>query len=106
MDKMNFEHEYNEDGGVFYLVDDGERLGKITYDDVDGDRFVVDWVEVEPEYRGQGLARRLIDRIANFARDRGVMIRPTCGVTRSVMERHAEFADVLDSGDTDRAGAQ
>lgn len=97
MDGEDFEHEFDDDGGVFYLVDGTDRLGKITYQKPDGNRFVVDWVEVDPEFRGEGLARALIDRMADFAREKEVMIVPTCGVTRSVMERHSEYHDVLES---------
>lgn len=98
MDIINFEHEFDDDGGVFYLVDNGDRLGKITYQYPGGERYVVDWVEVNPEFRGQGLARRLVGRIAEFARQRGYMLVPTCGVVRGIMERHSEYRDVLEQG--------
>lgn len=105
IDKLNFEHEFDDDSGLFYLVDEGDRIGKITYQQTDANRYIVDWVEVEPEFREQGLARRLIDRMANFARDRGMMIVPTCGVTRSIMERHSEYHDVLAEGGESRPEA-
>lgn len=96
MSVLDFEHEHDDEGGAFYLIDGGDRLAKITYQHRGGAQFVVDWVEVTPEFRGQGHARRLIDRMADFAREEGMTIVPTCGVTRSVMERHEEFHDVLD----------
>lgn len=107
MDVMNFKHEHDDDGGAFYLVDNGDQIGEITYqyDNIAGDRYVVDWVEVDPEFRGQGLARRLVDRMANFARQRGYMIRPTCGVVRSIMEGDPAYGDVLEAGGEGRPRA-
>lgn len=102
MDIINFEHQYDNDGGAFYLVDNGDRLGRITYTHSGPDLYVVDWVEVTPEYRGQGLARRLVDRMAEFARQRGYMITPTCGVVRGIMQGDNRHRDVLQLGGEER----
>lgn len=98
MDEMSFDHEFDGDDGVFYLRDNGDRIGKIRYQHPGGNRYVVDYVEVDPAYRDRGFARRLVDKMANFARDRGFMIAPTCSVVASIMNRHSEYHDVLEGG--------
>lgn len=94
-EKLKIDHQTSEDGGVFYLFADSEKIGHLTYDRPRTARCILTYVEVDPAYRGRGFARRLIDEIADFARQEEAEILPTCGVARAIMTRSEAYDDVL-----------
>lgn len=49
---------------------------------------------VDPSLRGQGVARQLVDRLADFARDEHLKIHPTCPYVVALFEKSTEYDDV------------
>ena len=51
--------------------------------------------EVPPELGGQGLAGRLATHAAELARAKGLRVEPTCPFQISWLDRHTEYADLV-----------
>ena len=51
--------------------------------------------EVPPELGGRGLASRLATHAAELARTEGLRIEPTCPFQISWLDRHTEYADLV-----------
>jgi predicted GNAT family acetyltransferase len=80
----------------FELRMDGELLGFCDYEPRRLPvRLVFPHVEINPRYRGLGLASRLVHAAALDVRGRGGLIDPVCGFARAFFRKHPELVDVL-----------
>ena len=78
----------------FVLQHQGTEAGELTYA-VSGGRAALLHTEVRPALRGRGLAHELVLATVAWARGEGLKLTPMCSYTRVVLERSAEFEDVL-----------
>ena len=81
--------EREELNGVheFVLRIDGERVGFLEFTRPDVGVMRIDYVEVEPELRGTGLGRQLVEKAVAFARDNHLRVVPMCSYARMVITR-------------------
>ncbi len=49
---------------------------------------------VPPELGGRGLATQIVQFALNWARERGIKVRPDCSFVRAYMDKHPEYADM------------
>lgn len=77
----------------FYLSIDEKKIGEITYYLRDG-RIIIDHTYVNPDYRGQGLARKLVDVVVNKARAEKMKIEPQCSYAVRVLLEE-KYSDIL-----------
>ena len=71
---VEMEFEFVELGGdafAFRNEQDGKLLAEITWTLL-GDVMVMDHTFVSPDLRGQGVAKKLLDRAAEYAREQGI----------------------------------
>lgn len=79
-------------------VDDGQEgritlfkeivaIGELIYSWIGDNTFAITSTEVDPAYRGAGLARRLVIEAATVAHERQALIVPQCSYARAVLER-------------------
>lgn len=92
---MKFTNEDDGKNGRISMELDGVDAGHLTFVWVADDRFVVDEVYTDEKLRGRGLAKKLVEQIAEYARERGAKIIPVCPYAKYVMERNRSFKDVL-----------
>lgn len=81
--------EREELNGVheFVLRIDGERAGFLEYTRPEVGVMRIDYVEVDPELRGTGLGRQLVEKAVAFARDNQLKVVPMCSYARMVISR-------------------
>jgi uncharacterized protein len=92
--------EREELNGVheFVLRLDGERAGSLEYTRPDVGLLRIEYVEVAPEVRGTGLARRLVEQAMAFAADHDLRVVPVCGYARAVISRDPALSARLAAG--------
>jgi predicted GNAT family acetyltransferase len=91
-------------GNRYELLIDGVRAGDLHYLPTRG-AVVLVHTEIAPELEGQGLGGRLIAGALDDLRARELIIIPVCPFVRSYLERHPEYADLLErSTGTPREG--
>lgn len=71
-----------------------QRIGLIDVV-VSGRVATVTHTETDPALQGQGVAGRMTAYALDDLRARGLTVRPACPYTRSYIERHPEYADLL-----------
>jgi len=87
---MEIVHEDRGRGGLF-TYGEGDDRAELTYSPAGiQDALVFDHTYVPEHLRGQGIAERLVERGAAYARERGVKVVPACSYVRAVFERHPE----------------
>ncbi len=93
-DDLVVEHE--EDGGrgryVIYLPDGSEA--EMTYARQDSNTIIADHTGVPPQYRGHGIAEKLVKAAMDHARATGGRIVPVCSYVVAQFRRHPEWADL------------
>lgn len=92
---MEIKNSNSETRGIFTAVDKEKRAGEMTYSIKDEKNVVIEHTEVDPEYQGQGVGKKLVEEAANFARENKLKITPQCTYARKVMEKSDKYDDVL-----------
>ncbi len=82
-------------GNRYELLIDGVRAGDLHYLPTRG-AVVLVHTEIAPDLEGQGFGGRLIAGALEDLRTRELIIIPVCPVVRSYLERHPEYADLLE----------
>lgn len=84
-----------EDKHRYEILVDGVLAGFTEYLDRDEQR-VFYHTETGDAFAGQGLASRLVQQALTDVRDAGKRIVPVCPYVAGFLERHDEFADIVD----------
>lgn len=89
--------ERKDDGkkGEFTAISEGEKAGLMTYVWTGEDKFIIDHTEVESEFSGQGVGKKLVMAAVEFARENKLKIIPLCPYAKSVFDKSQELHDVL-----------
>ena len=78
-----------------YLITvDGRDAGYADYIQGDGVRDFHHTV-IDPEFRGQGLSKPLIQAALDDTRAAGDKVRPLCSAVAGVIEKHPEYQDLV-----------
>jgi predicted GNAT family acetyltransferase len=60
----------------------------------DGDTFVITHVGVHPEFRGQGLAGKLVQAGLEYAKERSLRVIPMCSYAAAYIRKHPQYMDL------------
>lgn len=92
--KMDFEFtELEGEEFAFRNMKGDEVLAEISWTML-GDIMAVEHTFVSPELRGQGVAKKLLDRAADYAREHHYKMEPICSYVVTAFERYDEYEDV------------
>jgi predicted GNAT family acetyltransferase len=81
--------------GYFKAVENNVEAGRMTYSWAGEDKFIIDHTEVNPDFSGKGIGKKLVTKAVEYAREKGVAILPLCPFAKSVMDKTPEMQDVL-----------
>jgi len=81
--------------GRYELLVAGKLAGVSTYK-LDGETMTFVHTEVRPAFEGRGLGGRLAKHVLDDARRRGLRVVPRCPFIAAYIERHPEYADLVD----------
>lgn len=91
---MEFEFvELGGDAFAFRNEQDGTMFAEITWT-ILGDVMVMDHTFVSPDLRGQGVAKKILDRAASYAREQELKMEPVCSYVVTAFERYKDYDDV------------
>ena len=79
----------------YELTVDGEVLGAAFYQRGDG-VVVFTHTEVDDDHEGEGLGSTLVSEALDDVRRRDLRVVPRCPFVSSYIERHPEYADLVD----------
>lgn len=78
-----------------YELHVGDALASIADYRPSGDRLVFSHTETHHEFRGQGLAAKLVAWALDDVRARGLSVFPTCWFVADFIDDHPEYRDLL-----------
>ena len=80
----------------FYMGETEENpVARITWKNGGSNIIVIDHTIVDPSLRGQGIAAKLIVKVAEMARAENLKVVPVCSYAVAKMTRTDEYADIL-----------
>ena len=74
--------------------DRGKQIGECEYSPSEK-KWIISHTRVEPAYEGKGIARKLVMKVVEAARAKGVKICPLCPYAKKLMTGKEEFKDVM-----------
>jgi predicted GNAT family acetyltransferase len=88
----------NDNSGSYEAVVDGQVVGMIVYYTPRGDRRVtLSHTIVDPEYRGRGIATRLVKHALDDLRAQEMKLTNYCAFVADYIADHPEYKDLIDS---------
>lgn len=78
---------------AFRCEENGEVIAEISWTML-GDVMVMEHTFVSPTLRGQGVAKKLLDQAAEYAREHDYKMEPICSYVVTAFERYKEYDDV------------
>lgn len=91
---MEIQHRNGENRGLFFIENDGKRVAALSYNKA-GDVIVIEHTEVDKSLRGQNFGYELVQRTAEFAREKGLKVSPVCPFAKKQFEKYPEWEDLL-----------
>jgi len=80
--------------GAFTLLVDGKDAGLMEYTRLDDQLIRIDHTEVNEEFGGQGLAKKLVLAAVEYARANHQKIIPICAYAHTLFDKMPEIQDV------------
>lgn len=87
--------EHDEPGRRYVLRIDGEQVGELGYS-VGADRVVMEHTVVDESRQEKGLGSQLVAFALDDVRSAGRRVVPQCPFVRAYVDRHPEYADLVD----------
>lgn len=81
--------------GYFGAFDDNKEAGRMSYTFAGETRMILDHTEVDDEYRGQNIGKRILMEVVEYARQNKIKIIPLCPFAKSIFEKVESIRDVL-----------
>lgn len=89
------EHQEANAKGAFYVEKDGHRIAEMTYSRANASMIIVDHTDVDPSLSGQGVGRKLLGALVDWARATGTKVVPLCPFARAQFNKDPSIRDVL-----------
>lgn len=92
---MIIKHEEIDHKGAFIAIEDGQKIGEMTYSKAGSDKIIVDHTEVDENQKGKGIGKILLSKAVDFARENQVKIIPLCPFAKTMFDKDIDIRDVL-----------
>ena len=85
--------ELGSDEFAYRLEEEGQTKAEITWTEL-ADVMVIEHTFVDESMRNQGLAKKLLDQAADYARQHNYKMEPVCSYAAVAFDRYKEYDDV------------
>jgi predicted GNAT family acetyltransferase len=92
---MTIEHLNKTKNGHFKAIDNEKEAGRITYTWAGTDKFIIDHTELNSDFAGQNLGKKMVLEAVQYARENNLKILPLCPFAKSVFDKTKEIQDLL-----------
>lgn len=91
---MEIQHKEGPNSGLFFIEDNGKRVAALAYDKP-GEVIVIEHTEVDKALRGQNIGQEMVQRTAEFAREKGLKVSPVCPFAKALFQKNEDWQDLL-----------
>ncbi|KVV15862.1 GNAT family N-acetyltransferase [Flavobacterium sp. TMP13] len=94
---MEFIQNNNGRRGNFVAIEQGKQAGIITYIWKGDDEIIIEHTEVNDEFKGKGIAKKLVMAAVNYPRTNNIFIIQVCPFVKAMFDKTEAIRDVLAS---------
>jgi len=94
---MEIIFEESDGKGAFRVIEGDVQIGEMTYIRRGENKILIFHTGVEPEFEGQGIAKKLLMEAVSFARRNNVKIIPLCPFVKAMYKKMPEIRDTLEN---------
>lgn len=87
---MEWKHE---DGKICARDEKGNLIAEACYYEIKNGDINIDHVFVNSDYRGQGLADKAMNNVADYLREKGIKTSATCPYAKSWLRKNRDKCD-------------
>jgi predicted GNAT family acetyltransferase len=89
------EFQFSE-GRIYSTEVNGELVAEATYITKNQEEIIVEHVYVNPNYRGQGIADKIMLVVVDYVRDHKLKVAATCSYASAWFTKHEEeYSDII-----------
>ena len=88
MERFTFENDAL--GGGFYLFEDENKIGEITFRKRREDAISINHTYVLKEFEGKGYGKKLVDKVIEYAKDNDLSLSATCWFADKVIQSYTK----------------
>ena len=92
---MNIQQVDDNKHGIFKLFNGETVAVEMAYTWAGDTMLIIDHTDVNDQFRGQGLGRKLLNELVTFARSRNIKVIPLYPFAKSVFDKDLSIHDVL-----------
>lgn len=94
---MKIKHIANSDSGVFEVMDNGFKIGELTYliKEFNTTVLIANHTWVNPNFRGLKIGDQLVVKLIEFANQNRFTINPVCPFISRFFDLHPEYLHFL-----------
>ncbi|HHU28433.1 TPA: N-acetyltransferase [bacterium] len=92
--------EIKQGNKKFYIGEEKDPIGFIGYFDYGEGMIAIGHTFVKEEYRGQKIARLLLNKVVELARKENLKIAPLCSYALNVFNKDESYNDVYYRGES------
>lgn len=74
---------------------ENKRAGVMTYLKPSPEYIIIEHTIVEPEFKGKGVAKMLLNKVVDMARENNLKIEPECSYAAAMFKKLPDIQDVL-----------
>lgn len=84
------------DNKGFAIANEGDKkAGMMTYSIAGENHIIIDHTEVDPEFKGKSVGKKLLYKIVEMAREKNIKITPLCPFANAMFKKLTDIKDVL-----------
>ncbi|MEQ8358003.1 MAG: GNAT family N-acetyltransferase [Cytophagales bacterium] len=92
---MEVKHQDLGNKGSFYIGEENDKKGEMTYSKAGDQMIIIDHTEVSEELKGKGAGKQMLMKAVEMARNKNLKILPLCPFAKSVFDKDQSISDVL-----------
>lgn len=81
--------------GFAMAREDNKRAGMMTYSIASENHIIIDHTEVDPEFKGKSVGKKMLYKIVDMAREKKIKITPLCPFANAMFKKLEDIQDVL-----------
>lgn len=81
--------------GFAMAREDNKRAGMMTYSIASENHIIIDHTEVDPEFKGKSVGKKMLYKIVDMAIEKNIKITPLCPFANAMFKKLEDIQDVL-----------
>lgn len=92
---MEISQKSRKPTGIFIAEENGMEIGRLTYSWDGNERIIINHTEVNQNFQGQNVGKKLILAAVAYAQKSQAKIVPVCPFSRSVIKKIDKIKDII-----------